>query len=403
MPKYRKRKLSAHLEPVPDPPSSPLHIGKRQKFENPQQEQTPNSFWDNLSQQWLTRRTLREFDRRTDWPPPPVPPPRTGKEDLDRVQLKRFARHGGPSLDRSYLTMASSRKGSKNRASTAADSEPKKAKSSGYDRVFEQTLMDHGVYMAEETQIPSNWDEIKSRVTQSRRSLSPARFSQTEFAAFKRAFRDAKSELTVVESVIPIITASQNIYHSNGDAFVNLETFASGSVVQARPDYYDGARPQDLNMSVREELWRFIMPASDITKPCLPNLFIEIGNSSDEPVVSERQALHNGAVGARAIHELRSYIGQGELFDNNAYTITSTYGAGTLVIYASFTIPPTGPNRRYDICMILIAGYYIVSDIDTFRQGASALRNARQWAKRTAGSPHSCSERQGEGFARTFT
>ena len=41
---------------------------------------------------------LQEFDRRTAWPAAPVPPGQTGKEDIDLVQLKRFARHGGPNL-----------------------------------------------------------------------------------------------------------------------------------------------------------------------------------------------------------------------------------------------------------------------------------------------------------------
>lgn len=59
---------------------------------------TPCSFWDNLSRQWLTRRTLQEFDRRTAWSTTLVPPRRTGKESIDLAKLKRFARHGGPSL-----------------------------------------------------------------------------------------------------------------------------------------------------------------------------------------------------------------------------------------------------------------------------------------------------------------
>lgn len=44
------------------------------------------------------RRMLQEFDRRTVWPATSVPSERTGKEDIDPVQLKRFARHDGPNL-----------------------------------------------------------------------------------------------------------------------------------------------------------------------------------------------------------------------------------------------------------------------------------------------------------------
>lgn len=96
VPQNRKRQLSV-AEPVADTPPQPT--AKRQKLEERRRHRTPNSFWDNLSRQWLTRRTLREFDRRTAWPAAPVPPHRTGKENIDIGKLKRFARQGGPSLD----------------------------------------------------------------------------------------------------------------------------------------------------------------------------------------------------------------------------------------------------------------------------------------------------------------
>ncbi len=97
MPSNRKRKLCVEAEPSTDS-SLPLTT-KRQKIENQQQHRTHNSFWDNLSRVWLTPRVLEEFDRRTEWPAAPVPPEPTGKENINLVQLKRFARHGGPSLN----------------------------------------------------------------------------------------------------------------------------------------------------------------------------------------------------------------------------------------------------------------------------------------------------------------
>ena len=96
VPHNRKRQLS-EAGPGTDYPPPPT--AKRQKFEDSRRHQTPpSSFWDNLSRQWLTRRALREFDRRTVWPTVPVPPSRTGKKNINLAKLKRFARHGGPSL-----------------------------------------------------------------------------------------------------------------------------------------------------------------------------------------------------------------------------------------------------------------------------------------------------------------
>ncbi|KAL2052092.1 hypothetical protein ABVK25_007534 [Lepraria finkii] len=94
VPHNRKRQLS---EAEPESDLSPQPTAKRQKLKE-HRHRTPSSFWDNLSRQWLTRRTLREFDRRTVWPTVPVLPHRTDKEYINLTKLKGFARHGGPSL-----------------------------------------------------------------------------------------------------------------------------------------------------------------------------------------------------------------------------------------------------------------------------------------------------------------
>ena len=95
-PRIQKRQLSSEAEPAID--SSLLPTAKRRRLENHQRHRLPSSFWDNLSRQWLTPRALREFDRRTVRPAAPVPLGRTDKNNIHLAQLKRFARHGGPSL-----------------------------------------------------------------------------------------------------------------------------------------------------------------------------------------------------------------------------------------------------------------------------------------------------------------
>ena len=91
---HQKRKLRVEAELT----ASPLPTTKRRKLENQQRIEAPSSFWDNLSQQRLTHRTLRELDQRTVWPALPLPPHQTDKVHINRAELKRFARHGGPSL-----------------------------------------------------------------------------------------------------------------------------------------------------------------------------------------------------------------------------------------------------------------------------------------------------------------
>ncbi len=85
----------------------------------------------------------------------------------------------------------------------------------------------------------------------------------------------------------------------------------------------------------------------------------------------------------RGIHELRSYVGQETLYDNNAYAITSTYhgGSGDLTIYTTHPTPSNDPQNPIEYRMTQLRGWKMTDIPETFRQGASALRNARDWAK----------------------
>ena len=424
MPRSRKRKLCVEAEPATD--SSPPPNTKRQKLENQQRHRTPSWFWDNLSRLWLTPRTLREFDRRTVWPTAPIPPYRTGKEDIDLAQLKRFARHGGPSLrnliavssiqsfwnclvtvcqypepetaetaDPSNRTMSSSQSGSRKRAKTGRESDisskTKKWKSSAYDRGFEQHLIDHGVYPHgydydddDGSVYPENWEEINERLAQPRPSLSPSRFPREAFRKFEKINMQALTEDTVMSKAFPIIAgAAANIPSQENLLFGNLKHLTDGSITKAKPDCYDGSRPADLNRQIREELGPYIVPSTNTASPCLPNFFTEGKGPNENTAVCKRQALYNGALGARGIYELRSYVDLETAYDNNAYTISATYhgGSGALKLYTTHCTPSTNPNRDYEFRMTQLNGWAMTGNSEAFRQGANALRNARDWAK----------------------
>lgn len=93
--KTRKRTLS-EVEPIAVPLAPPFT--KRRKLKAQRRYRTPAAFWDNLTKQWLTPRALKEFDRRTVRPRPPIPPNPSALKRDHIAELKRFARHGGPSL-----------------------------------------------------------------------------------------------------------------------------------------------------------------------------------------------------------------------------------------------------------------------------------------------------------------
>ncbi|KAL9630646.1 MAG: hypothetical protein Q9164_006316, partial [Protoblastenia rupestris] len=400
VPHNQKRQLS---EAEPETDSSPQPAVKRQKLEDHQRHRTPSSFWDNLSRQWLTRRTLREFDRRTIWLAGPVPPHRTGKESIDFAKLKRFARHGGPSLGdiRGYPdpetsvpsnpTMDSSQSGSRKRAKTRRESGTSSStrKTSAYDPAFEQHLIDHGVYPEgygdnEDFEEPANIEDIIRRLAQPRSSLSPSHFTREQFLDFRKKNREASTENKVMSKVFPIIAGTTDIPSQENLRFTNLQDLTDGSITKAQPDLYDGARPEDLNKNIRDELGLYIIPSTNTAAPCLPNFFIE-GKSPRGPAdVNKLQAMYNGALGARGIHELRSYVDPETAYDNNAYTITSTYhgGTGALKLYTTHPTPSTLPHQVSEFRMTQLRGWDMTDNLDTFRQGATALRNARDLAKK---------------------
>ena len=93
-----------------------------------------------------------------------------------------------------------------------------------------------------------------------------------------------------------------------------------------------------------------------------------------------RQACYDGALGARAMHRLQMYChDETETYDNNAYTITSIYQAGMLMMYTSHPGAPQKPGAGTEYYMTQVNGWAMIGNPEAFRQGATALRNAIDW------------------------
>ena len=193
----------------------------------------------------------------------------------------------------------------------------------------------------------------------------------------------ALTENTLMSKAFPIIAGTSDIPSQENLLFGNLKHLTDGSITKAKPDCYDGSRPADLNKQIREELGPYIVPSTNTAAPCLPNFFTEGKGPNGNTAVCKRQALYDGALGARGIHELRSYVDPETAYDNNAYTITSTYhgGTGALKLYSTHLTPSMSPGIPIEYRMTQLNGWDMTGNPDTFRQGASALRNARDWAK----------------------
>ncbi|KAL2369801.1 hypothetical protein RJZ57_005781 [Blastomyces gilchristii] len=266
----------------------------------------------------------------------------------------------------------------------------KSTSTTAYSRNFQQHLIDHGVYSPEyrypdrrKPSKPSNWTEINERLAQSRASLSLSKFSEDHFEDFQEVDAYASKKKPITTSVIPILDGDV------GDAkcvegdylFGNLAPLTDGTLAWAKPDHFYGARPEQLDHQIRNKLSDHIIPSMQDDLPMVPNFFLEAKGPDGSLAVATRQACYDGALGARGMHALQSYQQDRSTYDNSAYTLSSTYHGGTLKLYTTHLTEPEGPGRRPEYIMTQLKGWSLTSDLGTFRQGACAYRNGRDWAK----------------------
>lgn len=263
-------------------------------------------------------------------------------------------------------------------------------KTGPYDRNFQQHLIDHNVFPAGYRhpdgwipQLPSNWVEINERLRRPRRSLSPLNFTDNDFHEFQAADFDACKEKQVTTSVIPIIEGSIGDAKctSGGIPFRKLEYLTGDTTKANNPDIYYGARPEQLDRRVREELEGLIVPSTQTDLPICPNFFMAVKGPNGSPFVAMNQACYDGASGERGIHSLQNYGQAQPVFDNQASTITTVYFAGTLKMYTIYRTEATYPDSPPRYYMHRLGSWAMDGDIEMFRAGATAYRNARDWAE----------------------
>lgn len=424
--------IEEHSAPATPSTQPPWKRAKR-PFQSRQEANTV--CWDSLSKLWLTRPALRELNRRNQRAASPVRKIVIRTQNFSREsatlkscppQLKRFARCGGPDLrdlrgvslaqEMSRLLLiaslqypeiitanstahvmpsnqSSSRTQSKSRNtledSTAKTTTSKTKKTSPYDPNFEQNLIDNGIYPDDydfpdgrDPPRPNNENEILERLRQPRPSLSSSQFSDKAFRTFKQTSSRALHEDDVMATVFPVIQGNACIPSARNMAFGNLKPLTDGDCVDAKPDFYDGALPTQIDRRIRGELSASIIPSTLRQAPVLPNFFTEVKGPDGSAAVAKRQACYDGTVGARGIRELQSFGTDATIaYDNNAYTITSTYHDGQLKMYTTHPNPSTDFESSTEYHMTQLGGWALTGSGGQFREGARAFRNARDWAK----------------------
>ena len=162
---------------------------------------------------------------------------------------------------------------------------------------------------------------------------------------------------------------------------MNLDHLTDGTLKPGNPDLFDGARPEQLERRIRTEISDRIQPTTQDDSPIIPTFFLAAKGPDGSGAVAKRQACYDGALGARGIHSVQSY-GQDELnYDDNAYTITSTYSDGQLKMFTSHSAQHTSGRSLPEYYMTHVRSFAMTDTAETFRREACTFRNARDWAK----------------------
>ncbi len=269
----------------------------------------------------------------------------------------------------------------------ATNANPKIRRSSAYDANFEQHLIDHNIYppfydFPDDRRLPkpANWAEIRQALKSLGGSLSPSLNPELSFEDFERKIR-AKTEATIMRTVVPSLTGNPGIPNEGGLPFTNLDSLTANLTVDPVPDFFDGARSGDLDRQVREELDRVIIPSRKAGVPIAPNLFLEAKGPKGALDVAERQAVLDGAHGARMMHALQNYLVNEPVYDGNAYTFTATFVSGGLKLYAHHMTAPAKPGERPEYHITQLRGLDLTDDPEIWREGTQAFRNLRLFAK----------------------
>ncbi|KAI9844586.1 MAG: hypothetical protein M1838_002110 [Thelocarpon superellum] len=189
---------------------------------------------------------------------------------------------------------------------------------------------------------PSPAEAILERLQQHRSSLSPDSFAEKVFKAFVRSNNTASAEGEVMGTPFLTIVGHVNVRCKQDLAFDKLATLTDGPLVITRPDFYDGAHPQQIQERLQEELDSYVIASRRVYAPVVPNFFVGVKGPEDSSPI----------------------------YDQKAYTITSTYhSCAGLLRLLTIHLAPSPDDER------------IPGSAKDFRDGVRAFRNAREWAR----------------------
>ncbi|KAI0100491.1 hypothetical protein GGR51DRAFT_532259 [Nemania sp. FL0031] len=386
-PQVRKRareEIEAPDFPTPNscPDARPAKVQRRRYPDSGYYDQESPKPW-NLLGVSLARRLI-EHNRRTP-PQSNFPQPiTTGAQDVTATsEVLDLAQQGGPDLSnlRGYVApdcaMALPHERSEHSYRSAQSVHPP-ATSTFYNQGLERRLANNGITLPSGEPLP-HWHDIQQKL-----SAPVLEISLEKFQSFKDLDSTARRKGDITHNVMPFILDTPLDHVPTRDAkFNNLEPLIAGPVEASQPDLYYGSDPRRLRDWVRENLSRYIDPATiDDDQPILPNLFLGTKPPTADLFAATLQACYDGAIGARGMHMLQNHcIQHNPIYDTRPLSFSTIYHYGFLRIFAHHIEAPNELAGAAKYHMTMIGQYYLPGSYDEFRKGVTAFRNIRDLAR----------------------
>lgn len=161
--------------------------------------------------------------------------------------------------------------------------------------------------------------------------------------------------------------------------FDDVEPLSDALLPITKPNLYDGIPAASIKDHIREDLADCIQPSKNNRCPLIPNIIVEAKYAyryGEGVELAQLQACDNGALGARAMHDLRSYGKDPEtMYDENTYTICATYAHWMLVIFLHHVTPTGDVERPAKYHMSPIGSWSLLTDCEAYRKAVTAFRN----------------------------
>lgn len=263
----------------------------------------------------------------------------------------------------------------------------KKERPTRFDAAFEFHLSQLGVHAEHfkaESIKPRNINDIQNALSTKRDDVSPSMHED-----YKNALLQVVNEQNVKTEVTRYFFGKSAIFKQADVLFTDMTPISDSHPHKLpMPDYFDGARPEMLNLALREDetLRSQIIPTTNHSVPVAPSFFFEVKGPNGKFIELKRQACYYAAHGARAMHALQNY-GKAVLeYDGAAYSYSAVYNPspslGFLTLYAHYIqVSPAKDGTMTPYYYMTYLSEYPLRDENTFCQAVTAFRNLRELAQ----------------------